>query len=305
MENKKIKLFTHNDLDGVGCSILMYNYASTNHTHYLNYNEVNYEITSFINSGKVDEYDEIFITDISVNEEVAELINEKYAEKFILIDHHKTALWLNKYDWAFVKKEEAANIKACGTSLLFWYIKLRGYQFINKKLVKEFVELVRKYDTWEWKTNNEILPFELNILFKSMPIFEFSKNINKKIVKNKPIFGEADYKAISIYKDMVNRYIDERMYYQYITKNYHYYVTFAEDHVSAIGDQFLEKNPEVDFIAIVNMNSYSISFRTKKKDIDVSEIAKLFYGGGHPQASGGFIRNQVFDFNNNILEILN
>ncbi|WP_353662957.1 DHHA1 domain-containing protein [Hydrogenimonas sp. SS33] len=65
-------------------------------------------------------------------------------------------------------------------------------------------------------------------------------------------------------------------------------LTFGIPNISVIGNAFLVKNPDIDFILNISPNG-SISLRSNGK-VDVSEIAAtLAGGGGHPNASGGRI----------------
>ncbi len=107
---KKIKLFTHTDLDGIGCAILgILAYGKDNiNIEYCNYDDVNEKVKEFYMGAEKNEYDKIFITDISVNEKIATIIKQYYTDETYnpdiqLLDHHPTALELNKYDWAKVQ----------------------------------------------------------------------------------------------------------------------------------------------------------------------------------------------------------
>ena len=65
-------------------------------------------------------------------------------------------------------------------------------------------------------------------------------------------------------------------------------LTYGIPNISVIGNAFLVKNPDIDFILNISPNG-SISLRSNNK-ADVSEIAAtLAGGGGHPNASGGRI----------------
>lgn len=74
----KCKLFTHTDLDGVGCAILAYLAFGRENVdvEYCNYNDVNEKVSDFLIYGTPGEYKNIFITDISVSEELAKTINK-------------------------------------------------------------------------------------------------------------------------------------------------------------------------------------------------------------------------------------
>lgn len=165
----KVKLFTHTDLDGVGCAIVARHIFGDNvDVEYCDYNEINDKVSQFINSESQD-YDMIFITDISVNENVAKEIEEHISDKTVLIDHHPTAKWLNKYKWATVEEFEISihpnedYVKASGTSLFYDYL-WENYG-LNNELLFELVEKIRRYDTWEWATKyNDTHAKQLNDL---------------------------------------------------------------------------------------------------------------------------------------------
>lgn len=68
---------------------------------------------------------------------------------------------------------------------------------------------------------------------------------------------------------------------------------FAESYLSELGNRLSELHPELDFIAMVNQET--ISYRTVKEDVNLSEIAKCFGGGGHPKASGSQVSAYCVD----------
>ena len=98
-----IKLFTHTDLDGVGCAILAkLAFGEEVDISYCNYDDINENVMNYLNHND-DSLSYIYITDIRVNEEVAELLDKRGG--VVLLDHHPTALELNKYPWCKVRVE--------------------------------------------------------------------------------------------------------------------------------------------------------------------------------------------------------
>ena len=88
-----IKLFTHTDLDGVSCEILgRIAFREDINVTRCNYGDIDNKVEEFLNN--VEEYNKLFITDISVSKKIADKLNS-ISDKVILLDHHKTALWLN------------------------------------------------------------------------------------------------------------------------------------------------------------------------------------------------------------------
>ena len=52
-------------------------------------------------------------------------------------------------------------------------------------------------------------------------------------------------------------------------------------------------HPELDLVAMINMNG-TVSYRTIKDNIDLGkDIAKVFGGGGHPKAAGSQFSKEV------------
>src|SRR5690606_33285772 len=113
---------------------------------YCNYDDIDTAITEFIESNAHKNFEQVYITDIYVKEETAELIDKVIRDKVKLLDHHSTAD-LNKYQWAHVAVTLGAR-KTCGTELLYMYLK----QLVSfPDGTDEFVEAVRRRDTWDWK----------------------------------------------------------------------------------------------------------------------------------------------------------
>jgi nanoRNase/pAp phosphatase (c-di-AMP/oligoRNAs hydrolase) len=53
-------------------------------------------------------------------------------------------------------------------------------------------------------------------------------------------------------------------------------------------------NPDIDFIAMIDMGTKTVSYRAVKEDIDLgNDIAKLYGGGGHPKAAGSEFSSNV------------
>ncbi|WP_252251210.1 DHHA1 domain-containing protein [Clostridium sp. VAP52] len=305
--NNKVKLFSHTDLDGHGCNIVakytigkIVNLECEN----LNYDNVNERIKGFFNSKELEEYNIVYITDISVNNEVAELIESKINQigiKVRLLDHHPTALELNKYSWCTVDIERDGE-KTSGTRMLYdellWCIdRLSKKGMINKEILFDFVENVRKYDTWLWKEKyDDIIPKKLNDIFFILGYERFENEIinylncnlystNNFICENKLLL-ELQQEKIDKYIEKKNKEIIECD----IAGN-KAGVVFAEQFQSELGNRLSELNPKYDLIVMIS--DKTISYRTVKDNINCGEIAKLFGGGGHPKASGSQISDKV------------
>ena len=77
----------------------------------------------------------------------------------------------------------------------------------------------------------------------------------------------------------------------------------AEKYFSELGNELCTRNPNLDYVAMVNVGTYSISYRTIKENIDVGQVAKRYGGGGHQKAAGSDFHNHIVtQFINNIFE---
>lgn len=92
-----VRLFSHSDLDGIGCGILAQLAFGKDNVEisYCDYDNIDSTVKEYLGTEQ-DDTIPIYITDIRVNEETAELLNKRGNVQ--LLDHHPTALGLNKYD---------------------------------------------------------------------------------------------------------------------------------------------------------------------------------------------------------------
>ena len=301
-----IKLFTHTDLDGVSCEILgKIAFGEDIDVVRCNYGDINAKVEELINS--TEEYDKLFITDISVNKEIADKLLS-ISDKVILLDHHKTALWLNEYPYALVQVEDESIGKMCGAYLFYEYLKKNHKEFDDTPALKLFIDYVRMYDTWEWKEKyDNIIPKRLNDLMYMDGPNEFIDKMIYRLGNNLAIFDDTDLMKLQIEQTYINSYIAQKnetlivndsLFPEHIVG-----IVFADKYISELGNKLCELHPELDFVVLINMSTLTVSYRTVKDDLDLSDIAKGFGGGGHPKASGSrFDASIVNDMLNNIFK---
>ena len=299
-----IKLITHSDLDGIGCEILL------RYVEGIFDNNVDVTIAEAYNVNKIVEYNlnklengeytKLFITDLSISNELAKRIDDNM--NVVLLDHHPSAEFLNKYKFANVIIESTRG-KTCGTSLLASYYHV-FLQHANSQLVK-FVELVRQYDTWEWKDKyNNIDAKKLNDLLYILGREKFVNLILKKIINDENLFDETINIILESKQNEINNYINIKENDLIIKEilGYKAGVIMCDMYSSELGNILSEKHPELDFIAIIKQNS--IGLRCVKDNVNLTEIAKHFGGGGHKKASGFPLNNVKLNaFINDIFDI--
>ncbi|WP_144472787.1 DHH family phosphoesterase [Bacillus pumilus] len=296
----KIKLFTHTDLDGVGCDVLGRLAFENIDVSHVDYHNVDTEVEAFIQKHEYEEYDRVFITDISVNADVAHLIQTFMPEKTTLLDHHQTALHLNSYDWADVRTVGVLG-KESGTNMFFEYLTMSGF-FYRERIgdpIEAFVEKVRRYDTWEWRElYNDEEALKLNNLFWLLGKEKFVKEFIKKFNSNLFTFSEGNWNQMFDSSDEAVLEVDRNKAEAYFYKKSKQMVrtklfgrsigvVFAEQYISELGNHLSEKNKDLSYIAIIDMGQKKVSLRTVKDDINLgTEVASRFEGGGHAKASG-------------------
>lgn len=291
-------LLTHNDLDGIGCGILAkLAFGNDVHVRYNSVSRLDKEVEKFLEKGERDQF--LIITDLSVNEENEKKLEAYYQDggKVQLLDHHKTALHFNDYDWGKVIVEQEDGKLASATSLLYEYLADNGY-LEEKPAIREFVELVRQYDTWEWEKNDNETAHQLNALFFLVSIDEFEEKMLHRLMTDDHFsFTEFEEKILKMEDTKIERYIrrKKREIVQIEVDNRYAGVVYAESYHSELGNELGKEYPHLDFIIILNMGSKRISYRTIHDDIDVSEIASQYGGGGHAKASGSSLTVDAYN----------
>ena len=293
-----VKLFTHTDLDGVGCAILAKLAFGANNADitFCNYDDVNDLVSDFVPTKLLPD-DMCHITDIRVSDELAKEINENMTQ-FYLLDHHPTALGLNKYDWCkVVIEDEETHIKTSGTEMYYEWLTENGY-LIEDEFIHKFVELVRNYDTWRWSTlgDDGLICKQVNDLYYLYGREKFMKWAMSEICdKVFPRLYAADELVLSMKQNEIDEYVEKKNKQIRVMDMFGHVCgfVFAERFFSELGNRLCQMHPEIDFVAMIDMDG-TVSYRTVKENIDLgNDVAKLFGGGGHPKAAGSQFSNEI------------
>lgn len=276
------RLITHTDLDGVGCEIIFREAFGDENVKVTtaDYGDVDEKVLDELK--ELDSDDMLFITDLNIKKETAEIVND-YAKTFkiMLIDHHKTSTHLVDYPWCIVN----INNTACGTKMFKEFLEDGGYDL---SFYNDFARIVDDYDRWihlypHSKKHNDLYyligredyvdrmlsqpNIDLNTI--EMSLLDVEQNRKERYMKS--LLDKVNSVLIEYYEDDKFKYIN----LPYV---------FAEQYTSELGNYILQ-NIEIPVIAIINMKNNKVSFRSQKY-FDCSIIAKYYGGGGHPQASG-------------------
>ena len=289
----RILIFSHkNDIDGMG-SVVLSRLAFTQADYTLCETfDLNHKVSEAINTGKIHDYDRIFITDLCPDEEILKFISsdEKLKDKIRITDHHKT--YDNEkytvYPFVNVKIRNEKGI-CCATSLFYEYLTENGLLKGNKA-VDEFVELTRLHDTWEWKNiyNNEKAR-ELAILFDALGTEGYINFMYNKLSTEKEfIFNELEKVLISnkkvVISDAIEGYLNN-IHHREILDMKAGIVFINYEFRNELAEYLRENKYDIDFVMMISPDRGVVSYRSIKPGVSVRKVAEFFGGKGHDAAA--------------------
>ena len=268
---------THNDLDGIGCAILMEKVFPEVKTFPIDYRKLPEVLPRVLEKAKMSP---VYITDIALTEELARLCDEH--GKVQHIDHHTSSKKVSdKYPWSLF------DVNNCATYLLWKMLS----QYANLEDYKEFVELVDNYDTWGHGTQPTEKARDLNRLLKMLGPEVFVSRFKTKASVD---FNSIEEAIINTDKNMEERYLQEAITYTQAMRDKDgniFLLVAAEQYTSSLGNYLLQQFEEAEYVVILDMLHDKASLRSKGK-VNVADLAKACGGGGHAKAAG-FLMNDA------------
>ena len=309
MKDLKTFIFTHNDLDGVGCGVIGKLYFPDAYVQYCSYDNIDDTLLYFLSHNKnILSEMRIIISDIYYkqdNSDITEML--RMAGELIICDHHATSTWLNNVIFqhnSFVNV--IADSDVCGTKILFKILDMLNPMPSSTKIL-EFVENVNRWDVWQWvkylpETNdveqlkdaiNHNMAFTLN---GAVYFYGIENFVNKMLMYFHDFIDFDDVvseKLVEFNTKQINSLSD------YTTNNYR----FTSETYGEIPYTIIKLNSpnislasilcksamrdEDKFLAIyIDEDKDAVSLRCNVEGIDLSVIAKECEGGGHKDAAG-------------------
>ena len=297
----KIIIFSHDsDIDGLGCVVLAkLAFKDVKYIPAPNVEKLELIFREFINSNELEEYDRIFVTDLSLYDPSLSMVaNSNLKDKVLVFDHHKRAIELkmDRYQFSTVIEEDT-NGKKCATLLFYNYLLQSGYLKPTRSL-DQFVELTRLEDTWEWKNKGNFgqEAHDLAILFSCIGKDEYVSKVTDYILSNKNNFLLDNNDLVLIN----NKKEEFEENYQSIISSIEYFIdedgnnfgiVYANyEYRNELPEYIIEKgNPNsIKYLIIVAMDKGDFgqkSYRSIDKSFDVNHVAMKHGGGGHPGAA--------------------
>jgi oligoribonuclease NrnB/cAMP/cGMP phosphodiesterase (DHH superfamily) len=193
----------------------------------------------------------------------------------IWIDHHKTAIEKHADLDTVLKGLRRDGVSGCELAWEF---------FFPTKTMPRVVQLLGDYDIWAFKYGDDTNKLQAGIrLFNTYPdAFEWDAWLKPGYQPTEEIkSGEIALK----YRDN---------YYSGLIKAWSFFTEF-EGHkaiacnAGSVSSQMFDtvkEDYDIMMPFVFDGKRWTVSLYTKKKDIDVSELAKRYGGGGHRQAAG-------------------
>jgi len=222
------------------------------------------------------EYEHIFLVDFSFTEELMDKLIEHANIQFVWIDHHKSAMEKMPDLW---NSTEIAGIREIGKSgcLLTW-------EYFHTTSAPMSVHYINDYDIWAHKLPDTKPFHEGFCLFYTRP-----ERIDPRLLIDDDVSNvlEAGRYLIAAKNQRIEKVFkngNEREYYGHKA----YFVNCPHD-ISNLGHYILEQGYDIAVIFYDEGDKINYSLRSKP-DVDVSEIAKSYGGGGHKNAAGYHIK---------------
>lgn len=255
---------------------------------------------------------EVYILDFSYPR--TDLVRIKsIARGLLVLDHHKTAAAdLEGLDYCIYDMDRAG----CG---LTWdafksgvMMRLGQRNLGVHSWVKRLVDYVEDRDLWKWELPDSR---EINASIQTHP-FDF-KTWEQLYIRNSDWHKTAKVEGGGIIRarsqlvsQLARKSYFGRIHYdepmEHLSRTYRgptVRIVNSATLQSELGEYLLAQWPGSPYVVIWHYvdGKYVVSMRSRDDSKDVSEIAKIFDGGGHPQAAG-FSTSDVYILRDNRLE---
>jgi nanoRNase/pAp phosphatase (c-di-AMP/oligoRNAs hydrolase) len=235
----------------------------------------------------------LYFVDFSLKKKEMLDISLNVLEKVIILDHHESAMNELKSLKSFEEFEIIFDMKQSGAKITYNYFKDKYEEFIGNDDALEYKEIFNKLvfdyiedrDLWNWELNNSrAVSSAAKLLIKSDDLESFRDYHSQFNIWENVKIGDT----ILAYEDkIVASKTKEKKLTKVKINDIEMHMVNATELISEIGNEICKKmnTPSIMYFILPDGNVV-LSMRSLKGLSNVSEIAKSFGGGGHPQASG-------------------
>ncbi len=276
-----MKCFYHNDLDGFCAGAIVYKFYKIDRDFTKQVGEdcqficINYNQDFPFDTIKSNET--IILVDYSLQKEGEFDKLFSITNKIIWIDHHKSAIEKHK---DFTNKHGILGMREDGISgcVLTW-----KYFYPNQN-IPSIVDMIGAYDIWDFSIWGE----KLNVLQSGIRLYDYTVNSNN---------WTSWFSSIANIKSILDKGEIALLYrtnmYQGLIQSWSFWAEFEGYkaiccNVGSTSSQLfdsIKEDYDIMIPFVFDGKQWTVSLYTKK-DIDCSEIAKKYGGGGHKKAAG-------------------
>lgn len=269
-----IVLYHKNCTDGVASAAVIEYYrtrANTSFTSWIDYIPMSYGETPPDVIGK-----NVVICDFSFKKDILlDMISK--ANSLIILDHHKTA----EADLKDIESKHKIFDMNYSGAMITWL-----YMFDNA-LPPRFIRYVQDRDLWQKRIPGSE-EFALYALSLNCNISKFVECFDDEHVEKAVKLGSGMLTMSKINIDRILR--NSELKFVRFSNGETYLVAYVDSciYMSELGNELINKYPNADFSVVSRKsnNIYYHSLRSSDDRLDVTNIAKLYNGGGHRNASG-------------------
>ena len=301
-----MKCFYHNDLDGKASAFCVHTWAGIKDVETpIDFISINYGTPFPFNTIKPNE--QIWIVDYSIDPSEMLLLLD-ITKDVTWIDHHKTAIakYVNfPHKIRGIRKDGVAACVLTWKYLHWWTGRGEGKEDFDAKgeiPVADCIVLTGDRDVWNWKFGDTTKNFYAGSqLYNTNPDSSFWWNCLDHEIKPLPLpntgnataqkKGQVFWDKLLLSGEVIEKY--KLQFYKELTDYIGYETTFEGYKCFTVNVARISSDVFGDLIKQYDIllphyhdgKQWTVSLYTKS-EIDVSEIAKKYGGGGHKQASG-------------------
>lgn len=227
----------------------------------------------------------VLFVDISLSGDYIDQVM-KYAKNVLVIDHHNT------YVDDMVEHPNAIHESDHSAIYITWRI------FFPDQKIPQFVRYIEDNDLGN-QSMKKTEPF-VSAVGTKLPFhhIDYFKNWNKLL---NPAYVDKLIQDGYKYQEYKNYLLKRNMHISVEIKLGKYKALVCNfgtvGLASDLGNRLADLNPDYDFVIMWNYHynneEYSVMLRSRNDRVDLSQIAKLYGGGGHPKASRFAWKNPI------------
>lgn len=268
--------------------------------------EKQFDFTSYIKKGS-----NVVVVDLSLKmNDIKSIL--KFANSMFIIDHHLTTLREIDSNYKFYKNkiyDRSLGMHICinnaGVGLCYKIFKdcVNPYGATLAESVNEkAIGLVDRYDRFGFideKDREECLSI-YNYTLRSNQLFVNSDMVKEMLCNDEYLdkalsFGKEFYDEAVVMNEIRYRAFNKPTIYTFNGHVYNCCYMYGSGNSASFGEHI----DEYDFVSLIRKDKdgdgYTVSFYTAKDDVDVSEIARSYGGGGHKKAAGSPVKCNIYE----------